>query len=240
MKHELNPVLHFWRVEGGELGGPTATVGFDPSGTKVWSCEGCERGWEKSDLDTVRVHAEGKGAKFWPNFLFGFKLIISAKVLDDLRANGITGYVPHKVRFHKIDSPKLQKIEPPDYFLIEVTGRIDVERKWFDGGEGFVCPVCKDWQKKPGGKYGLGAKILMPILDSWDGSDFVEVRNVGYGSRYCTTRVLELARSKKWFNASFSAITPRPFQVNLDSENWFAEIEGKVQAEYPQLFAEGE
>jgi len=235
MKSNVNPVLQFWNIKGGEVGGPCATVGFESSSTQVWHCEGCERIMEKSDLSTVTVHAEGKGAKCWPNFLFGFKLIVSGQVLEDLNANKITGYVPHKVVFHKIDSPKLQKISPPDYYLLELTGYVDIDRQFFDEGEGFICPVCHIWTPKSGGKYGYGSRTLVPLMESWDGSDFLHIRNPSIGYYLCTRQVVELARARNWFKPTIESITPRPFQVNLESEHWFAEIEGKVREEYPQL-----
>ena len=238
MKDEINPILKFWEIKGGESGGPCATAGSDWRRVKVWSCEGCERGWQQEDLDTTYAVAEGKKAKIWPDFLLGFTLIISERVLEDLIANGITGYISHKVRMDRIDSPRLQKIPSPDYYLLEMTGHVEVDRQWFDEGEGFICPVCHIWTPKQGGKYGFGARMLVPLMETWDGSDFLHIRQPFVGRYLCTRRVVELARARRWFNASISPITPRPFQVNLESDNWFAEIEEKARAEYPHFFTQ--
>jgi hypothetical protein len=75
-----HPVLSFWQAKGSSTaGGPCATVFFDPNKTKVWRCAGCGRLYEASALDSGRVHAEGASAKVWPDFLFGFELIVSER-----------------------------------------------------------------------------------------------------------------------------------------------------------------
>lgn len=93
-----HPVLSFWQAKGSSTaGGPCATVFFDPNKTKVWRCTGCGRLYEASALDSGRVHAEGASAKVWPDFLFGFELIVSDRVLTGLKANRMSGFVPHQV-----------------------------------------------------------------------------------------------------------------------------------------------
>ena len=147
----------------------------------------------------------------------------------------MTGFVPHPVIFHKIDSPKLQKQSQPQYFLIELTGHINVNRDLFDEKEGNECPVCHNWTPKEGGKYFYGARTLFPEMSTWDGSDFVHIHSPAIGGHFCTTRIIELARAKKWVGAHFESVTPRPYFVNLKSDKWLDEIAEKVRAEYPQL-----
>jgi hypothetical protein len=239
----VNPLFQFWEIKGSEeVGGPWATVFMGP--TKLVSgsipkCKGCDRFIEERSHRGAKFHAEGRDAKIWPDILFAFELIVSSRVVADLNENRITGFASHKIRIDKIDSPRLQKLSPPDYYLIETTGWVDVDRQLFDEGEGCVCPVCHNWTPKPEGKYSFGSHMLNPLMETWSGTDFVHIRSPAVGGHPCTTRVIELARSKKWIGAHFESITPRPFWVNLKSNNWFSEIETKARAEYPQFFVEG-
>src|SRR5260370_4060705 len=107
----------------------------------------------------------------------GPDLVMAARTVSDLQDERAKGFIAHSLQIRKIDSPKLRKPPPPHYFLIELTGRVDIDRQWYDEGEGSLCPVCNEWSPRPGGKYSWGGKMHIPLLETWDGSDLLQYGN---------------------------------------------------------------
>jgi len=76
--------------------------------------------------DGALAHAESNRAKRWTDLLMGPDLVMVARTVSDLQDERAKGFIAHSLQIHKIDSPKLQKPPPPQHFLIELIGRVDI------------------------------------------------------------------------------------------------------------------
>lgn len=204
--------------------GPATLIAYGDVVTAT--CPHCGAGeYGRKSFENVVAWAEGAGAKMWTDHIGGWELIFSERVIDAMFAAGVEGFVAHPLNIGKVDSDRLAKLERPNYFLIEVTGRVDIDRQLFDEGEGSLCPVCGSWRPKRDGKYYFGDRLEVPRLETWDGSDFVMQGNVATVEYCCTPRIVELVRKNGWSGFAFRSFTPRLGRVNLKSENWLAEFE---------------
>lgn len=100
----------------------------------------------------------------------------------------------------EVRSKKLKSIPPPDYFVLQVGGGVDVD--WAGMG------IELDDQNRP--VYDP-VRTLKPIpkLDSWNGADVFSWKNWGVGSGLtllCTEKVVEIAEREKWTNVRFEPL----------------------------------
>ena len=194
----------------------------------VWERNGWAEGLGRSNR-----HIIGKDAANYNDYLGGFQSVISERMLRDLEEHRMTGFVAHRLPIEAVESRKLKQLPMPTYFLLEVVGLVDIDRARFDEFDGNLCPTCHKWTPRKGGKYRWGDKTRLPVLDTWDGSDFVMTRNIESGMRYCSRRVLDLAREKQWSGFSVDAFTSGFPRVNHLDPNGFKELEAAVRARFP-------
>lgn len=131
------------------------------------------------------------GIASWPLFL------VSRRVVVALEQIGAKGFEPRAVCFTKVQSPAMQNA--PDYFYLDVKGRIDIDLK-SSGLEGAQqCPGCfRDLSTKL-----IEPTRYVPAREGWDGSDLFRLRNRPNLLVFCTRRILELARQERWTNFRF-------------------------------------
>lgn len=194
-------------------------------------CEPCRRCYEAIDdsYETFDVElgiAPRKGhAPQAIDILYDFPLLREDLLIGFLEA-GITGFKYHKVKF-------TQNAPDDDFYLLEVTGRVDVEI--LDDGEGKVCPICLSYVGKRGGKYEWNQQLL-PILDSWDGSDLVRINNRAHGKRFCSRRVVDLAFSRGWTELRFGETIPHVLARREDGIQWHESVKVRAMEKWPHLF----
>ena len=74
---------------------------------------------------------------------------------------------------------------------------------------------------------------MIPLMDTWDGSDFLKMRNFNFSSRYCTRRIVELARSEKWTGFGVKAMTDGLPRLDLFRDDWDSELAIAAEAKFP-------
>jgi hypothetical protein len=217
--------------------GPVVTVAFNPNCAIREKCTQCGRIVTiREGFEGATAESEGKAPKEWTDHIGEFQLVFSERVVDSLKESGITGFVPHPLQITRVESLALASSSRPNYFVIEVTGRVDIDREHYDGGDGLLCEACGVWRPRPGGKVKYGDKMTVPVLESWDGSDFVKCRNIRHGGFYCAPSVVELARVGGWTGFEFRGFVPRLPAVNLTNPDWLAEFEAAARGMYPDFF----
>jgi len=154
---------------------------------------------------------------------------------SDMLDNGMTGFVAHPIRISAadIESEVLRKLPIPQYYLLETTGCVDIDRQLFDEFDGELCEVCHNWCPRPGGKYSYGTKVTVPLLSTWDGSDLVAIRNIKNAGIYCSRKVVDLAIEKKWTGFGIQAFTDGLPKIDLTKANWIDDLAVAVANRFP-------
>lgn len=223
-----HPLLTLFEIDGGGPNpiGTTILFGFNSQQRKCPVCKSGKIGrkdWEGCSADII-----GKNATVYSDYIGGFQSVISKRMLCDLRNAGMTGFIAHALVITSVESPLLLKINTPQYYLIEFVGRVDIDRELFDEFDGDLCEMCHKWRPREGGKHLFGDKVQMPVLESWDGSDFVMMQNIESGQRFCSRRVVDLAIEKKWTGFSINAFTYGFKKPDLSSDRWFDDLSNEV------------
>jgi hypothetical protein len=219
--------------------GPCATV-MKPRGEFV-KCGTCGVGLRKSPLAGSTCYAEGEGARLWPDYPAGNETVACERVVEEITAAGLTGFKAHPLPFSKIDSPTLRALPGPRYYVIEITGRLDLDRWWFDEYEGHYCPECHRWGPSEGDdrKYSWGNIRLMPDMRTWTGDDFAMCSNILVGYRFCTPKVVDLARAMRWEGIQFSGLVPYGPRLPLEHADWLARYRAEALEKNPDFFKAG-
>lgn len=161
-------------------------------GTKSKRCSFCER---------AQTGGTSRGTFFFREprkKLFDFYrttepgvFCVSKRVVDSFIEESISG-----VQFHEIVNSKNQ-VPPGAYFWMETIGEIECSWPELGLGKADICPVCKNAQKT------FRPKRFIPLVETWDESDFMRLTNWFNGYVFCTTKILDLARKHRWSNLWF-------------------------------------
>ena len=147
-----------------------------------------------TEFEKPRVQVIGSASE-WPDVIGsqGFvenPIIVSQRVVAAFERHSITGCRAKAVEVIKKAGRKLDVRTAPQYYFLEVSGRIGVD-----------VPTC------------LRASEVEPDLadklaSAWDGSDvFIDPREAwGRWALFCAERVFELARAEKWTNFGFQPL----------------------------------
>jgi hypothetical protein len=201
--------------------GPVVTVSFNPSTARRGKCPLCGRVVSfRQGYEGASAVSDGTVPQEWTDHIGEFQLVFSRRVVSDLRQLGATEFESYPLPITRVASPKLLSAPRPEYCVIEVTGRVDIDRAEYDGGDGLLCESCGVWSPRHGDTVKYGDKITVPLLDSWDASDLVMFRNIRHGGYYCSPRIVELARVRGWTGFRFEAVAPGLPAVDLNDSNW--------------------
>lgn len=168
-------------------------------------------------------------------------MLVSERVNNDLKDNGIRGYIAHRVPVSTGFDFALKDQPIPPYYLLEITGRFDLDRRRFDNFEGQLCPNCHIWKPTKGSKFRYGEKNLFPLLESWNGGDFLLQGNIDSGALYCTKKVADLARAKKWTGFGIKVMSwgcPEGGRADLRFPDWYEDLRRKVFDAFPIINGE--
>ena len=150
------------------------------------------------------------GCGDWPLF------IVSERVLDDWREDGIGEFPAYPVRIAEPLPPRLRDVSMPQYFWLDgkqmIGARLDFE------ASGFVsvtfCPECgvrsddgsATYRRRRTGKWPLAI-----VEGSWNGTNLFTT-DLSEASFFCTEKVLQCAKRRKHTNFLFEpagiAVTP--------------------------------
>ncbi len=125
-------------------------------------------------------------------------LIVSEKVVSIWYNADIKNFIIYPVGISQVNSKKLEDIQPPKYFRIEIEGqcKIDLEASRLKVIR--HAPKCHYLVTKPSTPAGFIMKA-----NSWDGSDLFRDSNLYPRVNFCTQRVLNLASKYKLTNFRF-------------------------------------
>ena len=236
----MNPLLTLFEITGDPHGDPehaiSSSIRFGPHTQEVL-CPGCRRPGIEARIDwNAVVDLIGEDAKYFPDVIGGLhQKLISHKAYTSLHNAGCKGFVARPVSIDSVESPLLQRQPFPPYYLLEITGRVDIDRQLFDEGEGTVCEACHNWTPMKGGKHSYGDKVKVPLLDTWDGADLVMVRNIKSAYVYCSLKVVNLAIRDQWTDFGIRAFTPRLTCPDLRKPDWLDDLAAAVAAKFPDL-----
>jgi hypothetical protein len=195
-----------------------------------------------SDFAGASATLGGGDATYFSDFLGAPKyLLVSERVRIDLEENDIQGYKAHSVRTAPECDFALKRQPIPPYYLLEITGRFDLDRRRFDDFEGQLCPKCHIWKPTKGSRFGYGEKNLFPLLESWNGGDFLLQGNIDSGAIYCTKKVADLARVRKWTGFGIKIMSwgcPEDGRADLGSPDWYEDLRHKVLEAFPVVNGE--
>src|SRR4030095_12564324 len=233
-----SPLMAFFQIgRDPERLGPVLSCYLNPNSVDRRKCPTCGKLVTfRQGYEGASAVSEGTGPVVWTDHAGELQLVFSHRVLEDVESIGESGFLAHPLPITKVENPRLAALDRPDYFLIEVIGSIDIDRTHYDGGDGLLCDGCRVWRPRPGGKVTYGDKMILPVPESWDGSDFVKCRNIRHGGYYCTARIVELARIKGWTGFEFTALLPVLPAVDLEDPRWLEKIETAAHEKYPKFF----
>jgi hypothetical protein len=200
----LNSDVPFWRFY--PYGAPGANVDFPYTGQPDPKCAFCGSRYRRRRFAEGQLSVGGRGAK-WPSILASSPLIVLHEdVLDVLISEKLSGFTAHPTRIVEIANKKLAALPTPRYYIIEITGGVQVDQNQFDDFDGGVCPSCFCRIHAQPGRYKWNPRTVTPILKSWDGSDFVVTTNWRTGLSYCSKHFIDLACKHRWTNFVFNAM----------------------------------
>lgn len=148
----------------------------------------------KSGIEKVVPHKLEPG-RYFPTLLETYDFVhydvFSETALDAFSQAGLTGIevISEFVLLDKQDEPLTDL--PVRYYAVNITGQIDLDEKAMHLKRRNVCPVCGSfsWNRE---------KMYDAYFDenSWDGSDFCQVKQTGK-CHICTQGVLNVIAKKK-------------------------------------------
>lgn len=143
-----------------------------------------------------------EGGSVYPDYLqfcgAGNRLcLISGKALDIFEENGITGYSEYQLVVSEslIQGGSIDRL--PDYYCLNISGRIDFDFTTMHIKKKRVCPQC--------GQFEWSRMRLEPIFldqNTWDGSDLCLVDSIP-GFRVCTERLRKVIQEHRLTGFSF-------------------------------------
>jgi hypothetical protein len=235
-----HPMLEIFEIRG--FGNPQAALHQD--WIKCDKCPACGRAVEVKSPTGATLKIGAAGTR-WPDILSEIDgVLLHERVCTILKQNGATGFRTHPVNIAQIESKKLAAQPVPQYYLIEIKGTVDVDPNEMDDEGGSLCPVCFYRNPRKENPYRWSPKRLVPKLETWDGSDFVKIRNWRCGLKFCSRRFIDLANKHRWTNFAFGYSLPgiglweKPSEDGLSylDSDWFPKLSERVKAKYPDLF----
>ena len=125
--------------------------------------------------------------------------LVSEKVVEDLKSDGVTGVEFFPVVIESIESRSLKKKARPNLFWMNIAGMLDIDESCL-GVNLERCGACGSFQGV------FLPERFVPKADMSSGADFMTTRNIHTRLVICSYRVLELARKHKWSNFLFQPL----------------------------------
>ncbi|NRB74241.1 MAG: hypothetical protein HRU46_07780, partial [Verrucomicrobiales bacterium] len=164
-------------------------------------------------------------------------MIISERMLSDLKSEGVSGFRAHPIRLFATPGPgKQTEVSYLSVFLLEILGRVELDIPKFNGGEDSLCRVCGAW--RPDSRkhvFGHGKVVVLPFIETWDGSDFCKFSNFSFGETLCSPRMVGLQAKYSWRGMCFKGLSPKLGMIIEPEEepDWKDRFEELVRKRYP-------
>lgn len=166
-------------------------------------CPQCNRQIGTPQYKETSPHLILEGGSVYPDYLqfcgAGNRLfLISEQALGIFEKNRITGYSAYQLVTSESFIRSSNTDRPPDYYCLNISGRIDLDFAAMHIKKKRVCSQC--------GQFEWSRMRLEPIvLDqaTWDGSDLCLVDSIP-GFRVCTKNLRQIIQKNKLTGFSFS------------------------------------
>ncbi|WP_050025047.1 hypothetical protein [Verrucomicrobium sp. BvORR034] len=235
-----HPLFHFFGVEGTRDVG--ATVRYPLGGRGRKRCEPCQRWYGAPDFREIEAtlsriregdYYEGSPAveagPHWPEAISVLiePPLVRGDIVAVMQKAGVSGFIPRKVRLTINDGRAFTR-PVPEYFQIEITGRVAIS---YPESEVTICPLCLSRTD-----HNFGDKLMVPDLDTWTGDDLVKPSNVSSGYVLTTRKLIDLARENGWSTFQFGTWIPH-CRVNFMAEgDWHADVVARTRLKYRRYF----
>jgi len=239
--NEMHPLLSLFELKG--FDNPQAGL-YGQKWLKCEKCRACGGAIVEKSPQNAKVKIGAAGIR-WPDVLCDLDgLILHERVCKILRREQLKGFRAHPVVITEIKSKKLASLSVPQYFLLDITGRVDIDPNQLDDVGGSLCPVCFRRNAQADNPYRWKEKRIVPELETWDGDDFVKIRNWRCEMNYCSKQFIDLANEHRWTNFIFGeslpgvAIYEKPPKggVSYFDDDWFADVSKAVKAKHFDVF----
>jgi hypothetical protein len=175
----------------------------------------------------------------WPDVMPNKRLILHERVVRVLEREKLKGFVAHPVSIKPFKNKRLLAKGVPQYYLLEITGRVDVDVARFEEDHQ-ICPVCLQFENKTGSDLNYRTRPPFVFLspENSDGSDLLEFGNLRPSYTVCTRKFIDLACQHQWTNFVFGYWVP---QVGISEKfyqkpDWFERVTVLAKVRYPELF----
>jgi hypothetical protein len=178
----------------------TIAMAFDEKGVVRLIKQGLARYDESEDavifteFEKPKVQVIGSASE-WPDVIgcehfTEHPIMVSQRVVTAFQQHGITGCQPKAVEVIKKASRRLDVRTAPQYYFLEVTGRI-----------GVTVPGYTERNE-------VEPDLAGKLAKAWDGPDvFGEPPSeLGRWALFCSEKVFELARTQRWTNCGFQPL----------------------------------
>ena len=227
--------------------GPGATLFQDYISEE--KCPACAAAIRQKSPSNAHIWV-GSGRR-WADVLSSIdRLLLHERIVEMITAHNFTGFQAYPVKIERIEGKALAATIPPQYYLIEITGTVDIDPDEIDDVGGSICPIC--FYRHPGedNPYRWSPKRRVPRLETWDGGDFAMTRNLRTAHKYCSKRFIDLASQQKWTNFVFGQSLPGiglwekshrgSVALSYQDKSWYEKHSERVRAKHPDLFLPGE
>jgi len=178
----------------------TVEMAFDEKGIKRLMEQGlahydeAENAIVFTEFEKPRVQVAGSASE-WPDII-GCEIftenpiVVSDRVVAAFQQAGVTGCSTKPVEVVKKPSRKLDVRTAPEYYFLEVSGRIDMP-----------VPSCINADD-------VAPDLADTLTSKWDQTDlFLDPPSpVGRWALFCSEKVYELAQAEKWTNCGFQPL----------------------------------
>ena len=153
--------------------------------------------------------------------------LVRGDVVEIMLESGVSGFIPRKVKL-TIDDDEAFTRPTPEYFQIEVTGRVAIS---FPNNEAIICPICLSRTDR-----NFGDELMVPVLDTWTGDDLVMPSNVASNFVLSTRKLIDLARAEGWSSFRFGSWIPHCRVYFMNRSDWHTDVAERVRHHYRRYF----
>ena len=175
-----------------------------------------------------------KARRYYPfhDYLNQFdEAVWSERVVECMVRDGLTGFRAHRVPIVEQGSLKVLDGGVPTYYVIEITGTVELDRGLFDGGDGLMCPECRYWEPRPGGTISWGNNFEAIVDRGEETLDFALCLSPRIGTKFCSPRFVELVRSNGFTGFRFNS--GAPIALELDRPDWWERYCAEARRRFP-------
>lgn len=167
----------------------------------------------------------------------GWEYAWSQRVVDAVREKGFTGAEFHRMEFV---SDRLghdtEGVQP--YYLVQITGRVTVDRNLYDGGDGFLCPECGVWKPRLEGTVRWGDKVTAIVDEGAGMPDFAYAANIVGLQPFMSIRAAQFFGASGFTGFKYLSLIPNyPYGGeglgNPGADGWWEAYIEKVGAYMP-------